>query len=206
MPDIGLLTTLISIHAPTWGATFYLAEMMSYLAFQSTHPRGVRRTYNPASDVTTTFQSTHPRGVRRILSMVSNVMRQFQSTHPRGVRQLPRERRDPVPRFQSTHPHGVRPTSSLKSMTGYDFNPRTHVGCDSTTLPTPLEIKISIHAPTWGATKSCSGTIASEIFQSTHPRGVRLSGGQGVVMRLSFQSTHPRGVRRKFGNWFVKHP
>ena len=33
-----------------------------------------------------------------------------------------------------------------------DFNPRTHVGCDVDALAEMLELVISIHAPTWGAT------------------------------------------------------
>ena len=32
---------------------------------------------------------------------------------------------------------------------------------------------ISIHAPTWGATDGNRGSPNSDIFQSTHPRGVR---------------------------------
>ena len=33
------------------------------------------------------------------------------------------------------------------------------------------------------------------MFQSTHPRGVRLTGTRESAARLLFQSTHPRGVR-----------
>ena len=33
----------ISIHAPTWGATFFIYTFASSTVFQSTHPRGVRR-------------------------------------------------------------------------------------------------------------------------------------------------------------------
>ena len=35
-----------------------------------------------------------------------------------------------------------------------DFNPRTHMGCDEEgTLAHEIAALISIHAPTWGATK-----------------------------------------------------
>ena len=55
-----------------------------------------------------------------------------------------------------------------------NFNPRTHEGCDSTRTNILLKHRISIHAPTRGATKNVfySGAI-NMIFQSTHPRGVR---------------------------------
>ena len=49
----------------------------------------------------------------------------------------------------------------VKLCSGFDgyFNPRTHVGCDATVwLSQPLQT-ISIHAPTWGATGICTGTL-----------------------------------------------
>ena len=38
-----LMACIISIHAPTWGATAYGCSRLSGCPFQSTHPRGVRR-------------------------------------------------------------------------------------------------------------------------------------------------------------------
>ena len=38
--------------------------------------------------------------------------------------------------------------------------------------------------------------ICRNKFQSTHPRGVRLPCGRCRICRNKFQSTHPRGVRR----------
>ena len=100
---------LVSIHAPTWGATLLnLVLRLPLSMFQSTHPRGVRRKkslfsyliyvsiHAPTWGATfpswvrllrlSMFQSTHPRGVR--LSSVATVIKKllFQSTHPRGVR------------------------------------------------------------------------------------------------------------------------
>ena len=54
---------------------------------------------------------------------------------------------------------------------------------------------ISIHAPTWGATSIASGRWSDIIFQSTHPRGVRLNCRVWTRDTDRFQSTHPRGVR-----------
>ena len=55
------------------------------------------------------------------------------------------------------------------------FNPRTRVGCDA-------------------RTNLGLGTLATQ-FQSTHPRGVRLTAFQAILRHSPFQSTHPRGVR-----------
>ena len=58
-----------------------------------------------------------------------------------------------------------------------------------------VEPRISIHAPTWGATPRHAPRDGSPLFQSTHPRGVRLSTAFLPVESWVFQSTHPRGVR-----------
>ena len=89
-----------------------------------------------------------------------------------------------------------------RRLLGQDFNPRTHVGCDAMVreqnasadefqsthprgvrLPIDNErgtvIDISIHAPTWGATRRKNDGDLEGKFQSTHPRGVRRSWGKG---------------------------
>ena len=106
------------------------------------------------------------------------------------------------------------------------FNPRTRVGCDTMTSQFCRHfVRVSIHAPAWGATSLASHADASatavsihapawgatlrriveryhqEMFQSTHPRGVRhLILVQKKNVRKVFQSTHPRGVRHHDSN------
>ena len=58
--------------------------------------------------------------------------------------------------------------------------------------------KVSIHAPTRGATIIFRPNITIMMFQSTHPRGVRLPCRLLLSPDCVFQSTHPRGVRHKF--------
>ena len=55
-------------------------------------------------------------------------------------------------KFQSTHPHGVRRSKRRQPLPCQGFNPRTHMGCD-TTRP--------------------NGGRRRVMFQSTHPHGVR---------------------------------
>ena len=76
---------------------------------------------------------------------------------------------------------------------------------------------VSIHAPTWGATKRDIQLFFKRLFQSTHPHGVRLWADSlcqvascfnprthmgcvhipqvDLAMIEKFQSTHPHGVR-----------
>ena len=55
--------------------------------------------------------------------------------------------------FQSTHPRGVRPRQTSSVCGRGCFNPRTHVGCDGKSRHKSYGKQVSIHAPTWGATK-----------------------------------------------------
>ena len=172
-----LSATNISIHAPTWGATSNSEDTASWTIFQSTHPRGVRRRANPGSNPKryfnprthvgcdklpseaalkcSIFQSTHPRGVRHALPYVLFQFCLFQSTHPRGVRPLGLHNRIAggsisihAPTWGATIKRAGRLTVSI------NFNPRTHVGCDSNIEHQTIQFVISIHAPTWGATKT----------------------------------------------------
>ena len=77
--------------------------------------------------------------------------------------------------FQSTHPRGVRRVSNA---------------------PSDAVLRVSIHAPAWGATgDGCSFGAGCSGFQSTHPRGVRRIYLHLRITLTGFQSTHPRGVR-----------
>ncbi len=144
--------------------------------FQSTHPRGVRQPHRYATRSLPWFQSTHPRGVRRTYSTGGWQTTRFQSTHPRGVRLQKSNARLTGFGFQSTHPRGVRQLSIAQikyeyyvsihapaggatstdwpmPRPGLRFNPRTRGGCDEDAIV---------------------GSFLDIVFQSTHPRGVRL--------------------------------
>ena len=55
---------IISIHVPAWGTTFQLPTTESGIVFQSTFPRGERRSFFGDSATLHIFQSTFPRGER----------------------------------------------------------------------------------------------------------------------------------------------
>ena len=166
----------------------------------------------------------------------------FQSTHPRGVR-LKRDAKIWEDFLISIHAPTWGATSvcltalrrsfnfNPRTHVGCDtvptatigvninFNPRTHVGCDRNTIRFFNIMVISIHAPTWGATQ-IEGLLNALRDISIHAptwgatgRGrpvlqpVRISihaptwGATQVITSsrryLVFQSTHPRGVRPK---------
>jgi len=62
----------------------------------------------------------------------------------------------------------------------------------------PLTKAVSIHAPVWGATARHIAPNGSEVFQSTHPCGVRQLLFDNKMYGNMFQSTHPCGVRQWF--------
>ena len=119
----------ISIHAPTWGATFLAPLSFNFMLFQSTHPRGVRL-YLPTLSTLCGISIHAPTWGATSVSFFKGLVYSFQSTHPRGV----------------------RPASIAVLLHCWNFNPRTHVGCDVSALALRQRNWISIHAPTWGAT------------------------------------------------------
>ena len=167
----------ISIHAPTWGATPGSVFGVATPIFQSTHPRGVRppraltgqswrEDFNPRTHVGcdsresaphrsgSQFQSTHPRGVRRLIVTPVQAPRLFQSTHPRGVRPLAQREALAKLLFQSTHPRGVRHGGRYLDTWIWKFQSTHPRGVrHRQKVHDGQRPHISIHAPTWGATK-----------------------------------------------------
>ena len=123
----------------------------------------------------TSFNPRTHTGCDPILPIGGCTTNMFQSTHPHGVRLLLIIYLVGINMFQSTHPHGVR----LEVNTCCIFHD-----------------KVSIHAPTRGATWSfVASTMISSCFNPrTHtgcdPESVRVS-----LTIIRFQSTHPHGVR-----------
>ena len=143
--------------------------------FQSTRPRGARRCNEERRSTKLRFQSTRPRGARLAASASSTSDRPFQSTRPRGARP------DALADTQRAIIVSIHAPAR-----GATWRARVAEAADDA---------VSIHAPARGATGSANTTTASEEFQSTRPRGARLT---FTIQRSSprwFQSTRPRGAR-----------
>ena len=145
----------------------------------------------------------------------------FQFTLPRGERRHNDILVCPACGFQSTLPQGERPYPghSLTAILN-NFNPRSHKGSDYHSHGGNWDDwKISIHAPTRGATVDGRRKKTVVIFQSTLPQGERrfFHGGicpvcdfnprshkgsdffppPAIIKNIGFQSTLPQGERRR---------
>ena len=136
--------------------------------FQSTHPHGVRLHFVPLGKARLLVSIHAPTRGATYCTIPTDGGEKFQSTHPHGVRLFDLDDTLCHTEFQSTHPHGVRPNRSKKVTEERSFNPRTHTGCDRTTLLTKYSLL-------W--------------FQSTHPHGVRQK-ARGAVRFPSIVSIH----------------
>ena len=171
----GFNASIVSIHAPTQGAT--------------TSPNGRRRS--------TQRQSTHPRRVRPSLrrALPLRPWRFNPRTHAGCDLRVSRFFM-PSRVFQSTHPRRVRRSAAAIPCSICCFNPRTHAGCDISSGGSRIARAVSIHAPTQGATPAGrpAGTRASGFNPRTHAGCDQLDVWV-ASQRIEFQSTHPRRVR-----------
>ena len=123
---------LVSIHAPTWGATQARPRLGCLQMFQSTHPHGVRPIFRSP-------------GLFYLLC--------FNPRTHMGCDMQRRNMRKSI--GVSIHAPTWGATSSVISccISSSGFNPRTHMGCDFSSYLFFSMSAVSIHAPTWGATR-----------------------------------------------------
>ena len=122
----------ISIHAPQWGATtsFYLYGTPE--GFQSTHPSGVRLASRQLGETSDLISIHAPQwGATCRQAWKTGRPSDFNPRTPVGCDLPAGVENRPAKRFQSTHPSGVRHGILTWPVTG---------------------VRISIHAPQWGAT------------------------------------------------------
>ena len=123
---------IISIHAPTWGATGASSlYWYTIYVFQSTHPHGVRPLRRRCGP--TTQPNFNPRthmGCDRFPSSDFRPVPYFNPRTHMGCDGCGCRHGSPAGRFQSTHPHGVRQIYRRQYPHARHFNPRTHMGCD----------------------------------------------------------------------------
>ena len=77
--------------------------------------------------------------------------------------------------FQFTRPRGARLVAPLVRQANRRFNSRAHEGRDRAAEYPQVHRRVSIHAPTRGATSEVAQIDADDLFQFTRPRGARHS-------------------------------
>ena len=122
---------IVSIHAPTWGATGLLCSTTPLVWFQSTLPRGERRVIDSIRLMSLCF---NPRSHVGSDPAATSGHRPDASFNPRS--------------HVGSDCQPIKPETPAAS-----FNPRSHVGSDVTALKFYPVRRVSIHAPTWGATE-----------------------------------------------------
>ena len=123
------------------------------LPFQSTFPRGERRTARGRCLPLWKFQSTFPRGERLLLSILLHDPLLFQSTFPRGER--------------------LRSTATVW-ICSHNFNPRSLVGNDYCIRPyLPGFFHFNPRSLVGNDVHPLHYQVRHKLFQSTFPRGER---------------------------------
>ena len=114
----------------------------------------------------------------------------FQSTLPREERHMTVQLHPHRRRFQSTLPREERPSLYLLGAHLHNFNPRSHERSDSQQSELITMLRISIHAPTRGATFTFVIIFVYFTFQSTLPREERhcLNCRRCVVFTISIHA------------------
>ena len=143
----------VSIHAPSWGATwaarpdYRLQEGFNSRTLVGCDPNSLRSFAQRLL-----FQFTHPRGVRHALAFTAAPLNEFQFTHPRGVRPVADllkwadEVSIHAPSWGATRHAPLRRLCSLVSIHAPSW------GATLRSIKDKLGLKVSIHAPSWGAT------------------------------------------------------
>ena len=123
----------VSIHAPTRGATLCCMQCSCKCCVSIHAPtRGATQPHVCWCVALSSFNPRTHTGCDEDDINKSGLPQLFQSTHPHGVRPTAHTSSVSTKRFQSTHPHGVRHRAFV---------------C------VPVDLNVSIHAPTRGATK-----------------------------------------------------
>ena len=125
-------------------------------------------------------------------------MVKFQSTHLHEVWRWVYMKIIRLRMFQSTHLHEVWPIEYIFSRWQLSFNPHTYMRCDDIIESIRINLKVSIHTPTWGVTLHLLHTsVMSHVSIHTPTWGVTSTRGQ-YRGNWKFQSTHLHEVWLNF--------
>ena len=185
----------VSIHAPTGGATL-VAGFFRVVPLVSIHAPTGGATRARLSDCgREEFQFTRPRGARPPSGNLPKRLAGFNS-RAHGGRDPPR-RTHRTPLRVSIHAPtgGATPACPAPPPAGrVSIHAPTGGATDRMYRIAPGKI-VSIHAPTGGATSASPPISTTSTFQFTRPRGARHFVGHHVTRLSEFQFTRPRGAR-----------
>ena len=124
-----------------------------FARFQSTLPHGERLSQLPNSTPRKGFNPRSHMGSDSFSRAVRVSIRLFQSTLPHGERHQLRLQPRMHASFNWSQSKPLPNNRRLQPRMHASFNPRSHMGSDPDDVLQPdEEEKVSIHAPTWGAT------------------------------------------------------
>ena len=207
LDERGVIGCGVSIHAPTRGATPRRHGFPLRVSFQFTRPRGARPS-PPATQIPAgRFQFTRPRGARRGRGADVQIPDRVSIHAPTRGATRGCKRHWAAPQFQFTRPRGARHRQGIfvRNVVQFQFTrPR------GARLPGHLvrrEVqRVSIHAPTRGATFSTIFGSISQMFQFTRPRGARRRRRPIGSRASAFQFTRPRGARPDAADLLARIP
>ena len=166
------LARAVSIHAPTGGATGSRAGGGRSRGFNSRAHGGRDGADEVHRQSSREFQFTRPRGARLIEEAIERKI--SVSIHaPTGGATEASNATAIASEFQFTRPRGARRSNPPRRGRSVGFNSRAHGGRDPRPHETPQSRRVSIHAPTGGATRSAKRGAWPDVFQFTRPRGAR---------------------------------
>ena len=164
--------TLISIHAPTRGATILCNHRGLVFGFQSTLPREERLSFPCNISFHLIFQSTLPREERQTMRKLTIAELNF---NPRS------------------HERSDVNRQSIVWLWSY-FNPRSHERSDHIFVCEFSGLCISIHAPTRGATRT--DRFFSVSYTNFNPRSHERSDSSKASLIAFFSYFNPRSHER----------
>ena len=189
----------VSIHAPAWGATIIEAKLQCEAEVSIHAPAwGATSPARPGGRGTRGFQFTLPHGERPGRACRRCPGRRFQFTLPHGERPVWYVNFRGIAEFQFTLPHGERPrrTRALRRLACWFQFTLPHGERPRRPGIAQGWLEVSIHAPAWGATRSCTNVMLEVVrFNSRSRMGSDPASSICSRRLLAFQFTLPHGER-----------
>ena len=188
----------VSIHAPTRGCDWIIVSVLLLLSmFQSTHPRGVRLQSTLDLNLYTAVSIHAP---TRGATSASSPKPQYRlvSIHAptRGATCKGRYSQWRVQVSIHAPTRGATSTTLWRTKNSICFNPRTHEGCDLQRWPC-MAVEVCFNPRTHEGCDFASAHVhcPDRRFNPRTHEGCDVPCGHCVQCLQKFQSTHPRGVR-----------